>query len=272
MDKIIIDFFVTLGFSSFYAELLSFSILIVAFVLVGISINIITKKIMLPIIAKIVKKTKTQWDDVLLETGLAKRLVWIFPLLIMYFLNPIVFKHTELLEFFLQRVLLSGLIAVLLSAIASFITAINVIYSRYEISRHRPIKGFTQIIKVIVVIIGILLIISTLMNKSITGLLTGIGALSAVFMLVFKDSILGLVAAIQLSGNDMIRIGDWVSIPEHGADGDVIDIKLQTVTIQNWDKTLVNVPIYSLVSSSFKNWRGMSESGGRQIKRHITID
>ena len=113
---------------------------------------------------------------------------------------------------------------------------------------------------------GIVLVIATILNKSAMGLLTGIGAMSAVLMLIFKDSILGIVAAVQLSGNDMIRIGDWVSIPAHGADGDVIDIKLQTVSIQNFDKTIVNVPIYSLVSSSFKNWRGMNESGGQTNK------
>lgn len=264
--------FMSFGFSTFYAEICSFIVLIVATILFSIIVNFITKKIMLPIIHKIVIKTKTQWDDVLFETGLFKRLVWIIPILILYSLLPVIFKQMDSVEAFLQRIILSSLIVVLLSAMASFVTAVNRIYSKYEISKNRPIKGFTQIIKIIIIILGIMLIISTLMDKSITGLLTGVGALSAVLMLVFKDSILGLVAAVQLSGNDMVRIGDWVSIPDHGADGDVIDIKLQTVTIQNWDKTLINVPIYSLVSSSFKNWRGMSESGGRRIMRHINID
>ena len=164
------------------------------------------------------------------------------------------------------------MIALILMMLSSFLSSINTIYSTYKISKNRPIKGYLQILRVFIYIFGLILIVATILDKSTLGLLSGIGALSAVLMLVFKDSILGLVAAIQLSGNDMIRIGDWITVPDYGADGDVIDIKLQTVTIQNFDKTIVSVPIYSLISSSFKNWRGMSDSDGRRIKRHLSID
>jgi len=272
LDTFIIDLFAGIGFSGFYAELCSTLILIAAIILFGWILDLIVGKILLSIISRIVRKTKTKWDDALLETGLFSRLAQVVPVLILYFLFPLIFQRADAIEGFFQRVILSYLIAVIISVMYSFITAVNSIYATYEISKNRPIKGYLQIVKVLLAIMGIALIISTILNKSVLGLLTGIGAMSAVLMLVFKDSILGLVAAVQLSGNDMIRIGDWVSIPAHGADGDVIDIKLQTVTIQNFDKTIVNVPIYSLVSSSFKNWRGMSESGGRRIKRHLNID
>ncbi|MBI9105860.1 MAG: mechanosensitive ion channel [Spirochaetales bacterium] len=272
MDIILIGFFTGIGLTDFYAILCSTLALALAVILLSFIIDFIAKKILLSIIGKVITKTSTKWDDVLLESGFFARLARIIPVIVLYFSLPLIFRRFDTAEIFLQRILLSCLIAVIIAAINSFITAINIIYSGYEISRNRPIKGYLQIVKIIIGIMGIVLIIANLLNKSALGLLSGIGAMSAVLMLIFKDSILGLVAAIQLSGNDMIRIGDWVSIPDHGADGDVVDIKLQTVSIQNFDKTIVNVPIYSLISSSFKNWRGMSESGGRRIKRHLNID
>ena len=272
MDTLLIDFLNGIGLQGFAAELLSTILLAVAIVLLSLFINLVAKKIILAIISRVIRKTKTKWDDILLDSGLFSRLIQVIPVLAVYFSFPLIFDRADSVEDFIQRLILAYLMAVVILALNTFITAVNTIYSGYEISKNRPIKGYLQILRVFIVIIGLVLIISTLLNKSALGLVAGIGAMSAVLMLIFKDSILGLVAAVQLSGNDMIRIGDWVSVPDHGADGDVIDIKLQTVSIQNFDKTIVNVPIYSLVSSSFKNWRGMSESGGRRIKRHINID
>ena len=261
-----------MGLQGFAAELLSTILLAAAIIIISLFINLVAKKIILAIISRVIRKTKTKWDDILLDSGLFSRLIQVIPVLAVYFSFPLIFDRADSVEDFIQRLILAYLMAVVILALNTFITAVNTIYSGYEISKNRPIKGYLQILRVFIVIIGLVLIISTLLNKSALGLVAGIGAMSAVLMLIFKDSILGLVAAVQLSGNDMIRIGDWVSVPDHGADGDVIDIKLQTVSIQNFDKTIVNVPIYSLVSSSFKNWRGMSESGGRRIKRHINID
>lgn len=246
--------------------------LIACIIAAGFIIDFIARKIILAVVSRLTKKTKTKWDDILLETGFFSRLAQIVPILTIYFAFPLVFEHADAAVDFIQRIILAVLISVIIVALNTFITAVNTIYCEYEISKNRPIKGYLQIVRIILAVLGLILIISTILNKSAMGLLTGIGAMSAVLMLIFKDSLMGLVAAIQLSGNDMIRIGDWVSIPAHGADGDVIDIKLQTVSIQNFDNTIVNVPIYSLVSSSFKNWRGMSESGGRRIKRSINID
>jgi miniconductance mechanosensitive channel len=261
-----------MGVSELYSEIITKVILILAVILLCTIVDFLTKKILLSIINQIVQKTKTIWDNILVERGLFNRLAHIAPVIILYYTMPFIFPSNPNLSSFLQRLVLSWMIVIVLMMLSSLLSAVNEIYSNYKISKNRPIKGYLQIIRVFISIFGIILIVTTILDKSALGLLSGIGALSAVLMLVFKDSILGIVAAIQLSGNDMIRIGDWVTVPSCGADGDVIDIKLQTVTIQNFDKTIINVPIYSLISSSFKNWRGMSDSDGRRIKRHITID
>ncbi len=272
MDIKLTALLVELGLNEVPAGILSTLILLAALLALAVPVNFITRKIIEAVLTKIVKKTATRWDDILMGTGVFAKLAHIVPGLLLYFSFPVVFLKSDMAETFLQRVLLAYLILVVLDLFNTFLTGVNRIYTTYEISKNRPIKGYLQIIRVLAVIVAMILVVSVLMNRSALGFLSGIGALSAVLMLVFKDSILGLVAAIQLSGNDMVRIGDWISVPEHGADGDVIDIKLQTVTVQNFDKTIVSLPIYSLVSSSFRNWRGMSESGGRRIKRHVNID
>ncbi len=270
--NIITNFFMSLGLSEYYAGIANKASMVAVVILISFLADFITKKILLTAIKKIVHKTKTKWDDTLLEQGLFDRLAHIAPVLVLYYAFPFIFPETNTIVPLIQRIIISYMIAVVLMMLSSLLSAVNRIYSTYNISKNRPIKGYLQIVRVFIYIFGIILIVTTILDKSALGLLSGIGALSAVLMLVFKDSILGLVAAIQLSGNDMIRIGDWITVPDYSADGDVIDIKLQTVTIQNFDKTIVSVPIYSLISSSFKNWRGMSDSGGRRIKRHINID
>ncbi|MDC7220484.1 MAG: mechanosensitive ion channel [Spirochaetales bacterium] len=272
MDRRLIAFFTNLGLNELTANFTSRMTLILALLALAVLVNLIARKILSLIIPRLVKKTATKWDDILLKTGFLPKLAHIVPGLLLYLTFPLVFTESDKMEVFFQRVVLSYIILVVLTLFNTFLTAVNAIYSTYEMSKNRPIKGYLQILKVVASLMAFILVISVLMDRSALGLLSGIGALSAVLMLVFKDSILGLVAAIQLSGNDMVRIGDWISVPAHGADGDVVDIKLQTVTVQNFDKTLVNVPIYSLISSSFRNWRGMSESEGRRIKRHINID
>ena len=159
-----------------------------------------------------------------------------------------------------------------LIVINSSLNAMNDIYQTYEISKTKPIKGYIQVVKIIIITLGVILVIANLIGKSPLLLLSGIGALSAVFMLVFKDSLLGLVAGIQLSTNDMVQVGDWIEMPKYGADGDIIDISLNTVKVQNFDKTITMIPSYALISDSFINWRGMQTSGGRRIKRSLFID
>ena len=272
MNHILHDLFLDFGFTEIYATLANKAVLILAAVLVAFLVDLISRTILLAVISAVVRKTPTTWDDILVEQGVFTRLSHIVPALVLHFAVPFIFPAADLLSSLLQRSILVYMIIVTLLVINSLISAVGAIYRSYEISKSRPIKGYLQVVKIFVVVIGTVLVITTLLNKSPLGLLSGIGALSAVTLLVFRDSILGLVASVQLSGNDMVRIGDWISVPSYGADGDVIDITLQTVTVQNFDKTIVTVPIYSLVSSSFKNWRGMSESGGRRIKRSLSID
>jgi miniconductance mechanosensitive channel len=156
--------------------------------------------------------------------------------------------------------------------LGSFLDAGVDVYHAMEISRNRPIKGFAQVVKIIAWVVLTVLIVAVFFEQSPFGLLGGLGALTAVLILVFKDSILGLVASFQITTADMVRIGDWIEVPQYGADGDVIDVSLHTVKVQNWDKTISTIPTYALISGTFKNWRGMSESGGRRIKRAVHID
>lgn len=163
-------------------------------------------------------------------------------------------------------------LVVAMFVISSILDSINDIYRTFPISKVRPIKGLLQVVKIAIFIIMGIVVVANLMDKDPIILLSSIGALTAVFSFVFKDSILGLVAGIQLTSNNMLQIGDWIEMPKYGADGDVIDVTLNTVKVQNFDKTIVTIPAYALVSDSFKNWRGMVEFGGRRIKRSIYID
>jgi len=156
--------------------------------------------------------------------------------------------------------------------INAFLSSVVDIYRTYEFARRTPIRGFMQVVKIVVFIAGGIIILGILVGRDPTKILAGFGAMTAVSMLIFKDAILGFVAGIQISANNMVHMGDWIAMPKYGADGDVIDITLTTVKVQNWDKTISTIPAYSLISDSFKNWRGMSESGGRRIKRAINLD
>jgi len=201
------------------------------------------------------------------------RLSRVAPALVVYFMNPLAVPEIEWLTVAIQRGSIAYMIIVTVLVIDSLLEAGNDIYVNYsEHAKQRPIKAYVQLLKILAWIVGVVLVITTLLGTSPLGILGGIGAMSAVLLLVFKDSILGLVSGIQLSANKMVQIGDWIEMPRYGADGDVIDITLQSVKVQNWDKTISTIPIYSLVSDSFKNWRGMSDSGGRRIKRSISID
>ena len=164
------------------------------------------------------------------------------------------------------------MVIVVLLVIDAFLNALHEIYQKLPISQGRNIKGFVQVVKIVFYFIAILLIISILADEELTALIAGLGAMAAVLMLIFKDTILGFVASIQLSANKMVNVGDWISMPKYNADGDVIDISLNTVKVQNWDKTIATIPTYALVSESFNNWKGMEQSGGRRIKRSINID
>jgi miniconductance mechanosensitive channel len=164
------------------------------------------------------------------------------------------------------------MLAVVLRSGTSLLDASLEIYQRSAASRDRPIRGYVQVAKLLLYLVGGILVVSTLLQRNPWGLIAGLGAVSAVLLLVFRDTILSLVASVQLTTNDMIRRGDWIEMPRYGADGDVIEVGLHTVKVQNWDKTVTTIPTYALIQESFKNWRGMAESGGRRIKRAVHID
>ncbi|WP_066287525.1 mechanosensitive ion channel family protein [Bacillus sp. FJAT-29937] len=236
--------------------------------LICIIANFITKKVVIKIITHIVSNTKFQWDNIILERQVFRKLSHFVPAIIIYHFSSIFPSYHLVIE----KCAIAYLIIVGLWVINSFLDAVTDIYQTYEISKVKPIKGYIQVTKIISVTLGVILVIANMIDKSPFILLSGIGALSAVVLLVFKDSLLGLVAGIQLAANDMVRVGDWIEMPKYGADGDIIDISLNTVKVQNFDKTITMVPSYALISDSFKNWRGMQSSGGRRIKRAIFID
>ena len=214
------------------------------------------------------RKTKTKLDDIFLQSGFFNRLIYLIPLLILYNLEGIFSQYSIIIH----RILNSIFVLIILICINVLLSAFGDIYNRSRFSRRIHIKGYLQVVKLILFIVGILGIITILTGQSPVYLLSGIGALTAVLMLVFKDTILSFVATIQINSNDLFKIGDWVDAPQFGADGDVVDIALHTVKIQNWDKTITTIPTHKLIDSSFKNWRGMTDSGGRRIKRAIYID
>lgn len=261
--KKLIDF----GLSPLFAEYLSVALMIIFIVIICLIANFITKKIVIRFITHIVNNNKYQWDNILLEKKVFHKLSHIVPAIIIYYFAE-AFTYQALIE----KGAITYIIIVVLSLIGSLLNAVHDIYQTFEISKVQPIKGYIQVVKIIVYVLGIILVIANLIGENPLIILSGLGALSAVLLLVFKDSLLGLVAGIQLTSNDMVRVGDWIEMPKYGADGDVIDLSLNTVKVQNFDKTITTIPSYALISDSFKNWRGMQVTGGRRIKRSIFVD
>jgi miniconductance mechanosensitive channel len=247
-------------------------------VLIAFICNFFVRRVLLEAIHKLFAKTKTDWDDILIENGVFSRLSYLIPSLVIYFfIIPFFAKYLGNPEdntflFFIQDLALAFSLLMVTLSINTFLTCVNIIYEKSSDSKSRPLVGYIQFAKIIITIIGWILIISIIIDKSPVILLSSLGAMTAILMLVFKDTILSLVASIQLTSLDMVRVGDWIEMPEINADGDIIDISLHTVKIQNFDKTITSIPTYKLITNSFKNWRGMSESGGRRIKRNINID
>lgn len=230
------------------------------------------RHIVIPIIHKITARTKAKWDDYLFNTEMMKAFSRMIPPIMLYTLLPFAFDQSPKLLDFTLKVCLIYLDIVTILLVGTFLNSLYNISSEHEKLRNRPLKGIYQMIKLITITIGIIILISILMDQDPTSILAGLGASAAVLMLIFKDSILGLVAGVQLSANDMLRPGDWITMTKYGADGYVIEVSLTTVKVQNFDKTITTIPPYALVSDSFQNWRGMRETGGRRIKRSINID
>jgi len=224
------------------------------------------------VIHRVLMKTKVKWDDAFLETKFFARLSHFAPAIVISVLGSVFFSDNPALHSFLTTLLALYYIVIAVTVIFSFLEAIYIITQQSKVLSGHPIRGIVQAVKLVIFLIAIILIISVLFNKQPLVVLSALGALTAVLMLVFKDTIMGFTAGIMLAANKMVRVGDWIEKPSAGADGDVIDVSLTTIKVQNWDKTITTIPAYDLISGSFKNWRSMNETGGRRIKRAMHID
>lgn len=244
---------------------------VIALLTIASIANLIVRKILLNIVDRLAQRTAPDWDDVLIRHKVFHRFAQLAPAIVIYSLAPAAFELPQVAAY-AQRGALIYMLLVGLFVVNSALNAANEIYQRFEVARRIPILGYLQVVKLILTLTAVVVAISIWIQQSPLLLLSGLGAMTAILLLVFKDTILGLVAGIQLVANDMVRPGDWLEMPKYGADGDVEEITLNVVKIRNWDKTVTTIPTYALISDSFKNWRGMSESGGRRIKRSLPID
>jgi miniconductance mechanosensitive channel len=250
------------------AQLLAVSLV----VLLAYVADLVTKRVLLATLSKIVRGTSIQWDDTLLNAKVFDRIAHLAPAIAVYFgINLIPALSTAFVQW-IEQAALAAMVVIAALAVGALISAVNDIYSTSRLADGRPIKGYVQVARLIVYFLGGIVAIATITGRSPLLLLSGIGAMTAVLLFVFRDTILSFVASLQIASYDMMRVGDWVEIPQFGVDGDVVDIGLHTVKVQNWDKTITTVPTHRLISDSFKNWRSMAQSGGRRIKRAIHID
>ncbi len=247
-------------------------VVVLAICVIALTADKICRSTIIPLIRKATAKTQFTWDDYLLNEDVLKSACHLIPPVVIYALIPLAFPEgSEWLSFILKLCIL-WMTAVVVQLVCAFITSLYAISSEHEKLKDHSLKGFYQMVKLVVICVGVIVMVSTLLDKSPLAILTGLGAGAAILMLVFQDTIKGLVAGVQLTANDMLRPGDWISMPKYGADGDVIEVTLTTVKVRNWDKTITTVPPYALVNDSFQNWRGMFDMGGRRIKRSLNID
>jgi miniconductance mechanosensitive channel len=266
------ELFLQTGLSYSFSSFLSTIALVLIVLLLSWVSNLIAKVIILKIVTRIVKKTTSTWDDIFLEQKVFTRLSHLAPALVIWFMSGWALKDYPTWLIIVHKLTYIYMVIVGMVVLNSFIEAWHKIYNTLPISQHRHIKGYVQLVKIFVVLIALLIIVSVVFGKNLTSIIAGLGVMATVLILVFKDTLLGLVASIQLSADSMLKVGDWITIPGRDVDGVVSDITLNTVKVQNFDKTIITVPTYSLVNESFQNWKGMEEAGVRQIKRSIFID
>ena len=267
---------------------------VVSLTLLAWAANVVARRVLLGLVQRVASRTRSTWDDRIIERRVFQKLANIAPAFVTYVgigwalgVGPDMLADALAVDLqatsreglalagaiLVRRVSLAWVVIALTSAAGGLLSALNDIYAEsYAEAGNRPIKGYLQVISLVLYVAAGVVVISVLADRSPVVFLSGLGALTAVLMLVFRDTILSLVASVQIMSNDMIRLGDWVEMPQANADGDVIDIALHTVKIQNWDKTISAIPTHKFISESFKNWRGMSESGGRRISRAIHLD
>ena len=268
MNKILVGWGVDAKIANTFDEM----IIAVLLITVAVGVDYLCQYIFVGSVRKLSEKSHYFWDTLLIKRRVIHNLVHAIPGILVYALLPMAFIRGKELLLISQKVCAVYIVFVLLRAINGFILVAMDIYNHREVSKNRSIKGFVQVLQVLAFFIGGIVIIAILVNKSPATLFAGLGASAAILMLVFKDTILGFVAGIQLSANDMLRPGDWITVPGSNANGIVQEITLNTVKIQNFDNTISTIPPYTLVNNSFQNWRGMVESGGRRVMKSIFLD
>lgn len=232
----------------------------------------VANRFLVPLMEKAVRRSSNQWDDTLIAHGFFRRCGTILPLVTVVVIVDLVFSAQTQTAEIVRRLTLALLVLAGVRIITSFLAAALQIYVSHDQARGRSLRGYVELVKIILWVMAAIIAVALLTDKSPWGIMSVLGGLTAVLLLIFKDTILGFVASLQISANNMARVGDWIEMPQYGADGDVVDVSIHTVKVQNWDKTITTIPTYALVSNSFKNWRGMAESGGRRIKRAINLD
>ena len=268
MNEILIDWGVDPKLANMFDET------IIAVLMIGVSIGLdyLCQAIFVGGMKHYTKRAPHQWNTLLMKRRVVHHLIHLLTGVLVYFLLPLAFVRGKEILDFSQKICAVYIIAAILFTINGLLLVILDVYNARDKQKNRPMKGFVQVLQVLLFFIGGIVIIAVLVNKSPMTLFAGLGASAAVLMLVFKDSILGFVAGVQLSANDMLRIGDWIQLPNGVANGTVEEITLNTVKIRNWDETISTVPPYTLVNNSFQNWRGMQESGGRRVNKNIYLD
>ena len=268
MNEILIDWGVDPKLANMFDET------IIAVLMIGVSIGLdyLCQAIFVGGMKHYTKRAPHQWNTLLMKRRVVHHLIHILPGILVYFLLPLAFVRGKEILDFSQKICAVYIIAAILFTINGLLLVMLDVYNARDKQKNRPMKGFVQVLQVLLFFIGGIVIIAVLVNKSPMTLFAGLGASAAVLMLAFKDSILGFVAGVQLSANDMLRIGDWIQLPNGVANGTVEEITLNTVKIRNWDETISTVPPYTLVNNSFQNWRGMQESGGRRVNKNIYLD
>lgn len=267
-----IDWLTQLGFENKMAAICADVIAAFGILALAGLVYIIVRRFVMKGIVRLVKQTRTDWDDVLLRKKFFQRVSHLAPALVIYFMAPLVFGgHESVMAVAQCAAKIYMLIAGLLMTDSLLDTVVDISRSR-DLPYKSSVRGVAQAFKIVLYIVIGVVILSMIAGKSPAFFIGGMGAMTAVLILIFRDSILGFVAGIQISANEMVNIGDWIEMPKYGADGDVIDISLTTVKVRNWDQTIITIPTYAMISDSFKNWRGMTESGGRRIKRALFID
>jgi len=272
MNPAILNWLHTAGIPSNISQSVLSVVILIAIIALAFLVDIVVKRVMLRIVKAFVKRSAVTWDDTLLKHNVFGRFAHLVPAILIYVMIPLVFPASPRFISFIRGGAFLYILFFAILGLYAFLDALQDIYRQYGLAKTFPLKGIAQAGKVILFIVGLVLFISAITDKTPLYLLSGLGAFTAVLLLIFRDAILGLVAGIQLSVNDMVKEGDWIEMSQFGADGDVIDVSLTTVKVQNWDKTITSIPAYALVSNSFRNWRGMAESGGRRIMRSINID